>query len=135
MSCGSYGKNWCVEQIVLMICSSGNGFLLLLRECGRTFPLPRAQVIYFFHFRGNSERRVHVFLRHLEKLSRHFFEPKIDVSTPSGPFQQKRPKKAKKKKMSRDRKWIFPPAVGQEKDFSSRCWPGKRFFLPLSKKC
>ena len=64
----------------------------------------------FFHFRGNSERRVHVFLRHLEKMSHHFFEQKIDVSTLPSPFQQKRPKKAQKK-MSRDKKWIFPPAV------------------------
>ena len=27
----------------------------------------------FFHFSGNSERRVHVFLRHLEKMSHPFF--------------------------------------------------------------
>ena len=82
----------------------------------------------FFHFRGNSERRVHVFLRHLEKMSHPFFEPKMGVLTSPGPFQQKKAKKRPKKIfeeregnsiscpgkgnfLCRDKKWNFPPAV------------------------
>ena len=84
--------------------------------------------LLFFHFRGNSERRVHVFLRHLEKMSHPFFEPKMGVLTSTGPFQQKKAKKRAKKFfeeregnsiscpgkgnfLCRDRKWNFPPAV------------------------
>ena len=33
--------------------------------------------IDFFHFSGNSLRRVHVFLRRLEIISHHHFEPKM----------------------------------------------------------
>ena len=50
----------------------------------------------FFHFSGNSLRRVHVFLRHLEKTSHHFFKPEMVVSTPPAPFHQKKAKKGQK---------------------------------------
>ena len=51
----------------------------------------------FYHFRGNSLRRVHVYIRHLEKMSHHFLNQKMGVSTPPGLFKQKRPKKGPKK--------------------------------------
>ena len=35
----------------------------------------------FFHFGGNSLRRVHVFLPHLEKTYHLFFEPEMGVLT------------------------------------------------------
>ena len=43
--------------------------------------------VNFFHFGGNSLRRVHVFLRHLKKTYHPFFEPEMGVSTPPAPFQ------------------------------------------------
>ena len=83
----------------------------------------RADVIMsFFHFRGNSERRVHVFLRHLEKMSHPFFEPKMGVLTPPGHFQQKRSKKGQKFFLKRGRKIPFP--VPAEENFFL-------FFFPL----
>ena len=88
--------------------------------------------VAFFHFRGNSERRVHVFLRHLEKMSHQFFEPEMGLSAH---FQQKRPKRPKKIFRQREEKSISCPGgtrngiflplllirAGQEMDFSSRC--------------
>ena len=70
-----------------------------MEETPFTLPPPLQITFYFFeeklffYFRGNSERRVHVFLRHLEKMSHQFFEPEMGLSTPPGHFQQKRPKK------------------------------------------
>ena len=84
--------------------------------------------INFFHFRGNSERRVHVFLRHLEKMSHQFFEPEMGLSTPPGHFQQKRPKKAKKKFSDSGRKIPFP-VPAEEISFAGT---GNGIFLPLS---
>ena len=93
-------------------------------------------VVYFFHFRGSSLRRVHVFLLLPEKTYPPLFEPKMGVSTPPAPFQQKKAKKGQKKCPGTGngfflpllaRKKIFPPAVGQEKDFSSRCLKNVNF--------
>ena len=80
----------------------------------------------FFHFSGNSLRRVHVSIRLLEKTYHHFFEPKMGVSTPSAPFQQKkRPKKAKKNFKQREEKKFSHPCEG---NFLRR--DGKNIFLP-----
>ena len=58
----------------------------------------------FFHLRGNSLRRVHVFLRLLEKTYHPFFEPEMGVLTLFCKKRPKRPKKfsnrGKKKKIS-----------------------------------
>ena len=78
--------------------------------------------MHFFHFSGNSERRVHVFLRHLEKMSHHFFAPKMGVSTPSGHFSKKGQKKGQKKFQRAGGKFHF-----LSREFSSRCL--KNFFL------
>ena len=88
----------------------------------------------FFHFRGNSERRVHVFLRHLEKMSHLFFEPEMGLSAH---FQQKRPKRPKKIFREREEKSVSCPGTGnipvpgQEMDFSSRSLIFFSFFFPL----
>ena len=115
--------------------SPADGFTLNLSKCEswRHFYISQQTSFYtFFHFSGNSERRVHVFLRHLEKMSHLFFESEM---TPPAHFQQKRPKRPKKKISDSGRKIPFPvpgqengiflPLLlireGQEMDFSSRC--------------
>ena len=70
----------------------------------------------FFHFSGNSERRVHVFLRHLEKMSHLFFESEM---TPPAHFQQKRPKK-KIFQTAGGNPWWYPFPM-EERDMKKQC--------------
>ena len=58
----------------------------------------------FFHFGGNSLRRVHVFLRHPEKTYHPFFGPEMGVLTL---FSKKRPKRPKKIFKQREEKKFF----------------------------
>ena len=58
----------------------------------------------FFHFGGNSLRRVHVFLRHPEKTYHPFFGPEMGVLTL---FSKKRPKRPKKIFKQREGKFFF----------------------------
>ena len=58
----------------------------------------------FFHFGGNSLRRVHVFLRHPEKTYHPFFGPEMGVLTL---FSKKRPKRPKKFFKQREGKFFF----------------------------
>ena len=74
----------------------------------------------FFHFSGNSLRRVHVFLRHLEKMSHQLFEPEMGLST----LLAKKGQKGQK---------IFSDS-GRKICFWKYSCPGtgNGFFLPLS---
>ena len=82
--------------------------------------------MHFFHFAGNSLRRVHVFLLLPEKTYHHFFEPKMGVSTPPAPFQQKKAKKGQKKNFKqREEKKFSHPCEG---NFLRR--DGKNIFHP-----
>ena len=99
---------------------------------------------FFFHFRGNSLRRVHVFLRLLEKTYHPFFEPEMGVLTLFCKKRPKRPKKfsnrGKKKKFSQvfiyQNNWKnffysisrrFRPKYGQKKFSNS----GKKKIFPI----
>ena len=87
--------------------------------------------MYFFHFGGNSLRRDHVFLRHLEKTYHPFFELEIGVLSL---FNQKRSKKAKKiSNRGKKKNFPFPPLPKKAKTlflvlFS---FPGRENFFPI----
>ena len=71
-----------------------------IKKEGKIFKLD----VTFFHFGGNSLRRVHVFLRHPEKTYHPFFGPEMGVLTL---FSKKRPKRPKKFFKQREGKFFF----------------------------
>ena len=91
----------------------------------------KSEQTFFFHFGGTSLRRVHVFLRHLEKTYHLFFELEIGILSL---FDQKRSKKAKKNfQQGKKKNFPFPPLPKKAKTlflvlFS---FPGRENFFPI----
>ena len=73
----------------------------------------KSEQTFFFHFGGTSLRRVHVFLRHLEKTYHLFFEPEMGVLA----LFSKKGQKGQKKFSNRGKKKNFLGQKDQKRYF------------------